>query len=83
MSSNDGLIETLVPADEPSHQDERRRSGRPDHVLPSLLPMLRDPAGAITSNKGMAIRARLLALSAVCVCLGLCLALGYAMRGIH
>ena len=83
MLNNEGLIETLAPAVAPAvargHQGERRRPGRPDHVLPSLFPMLRDPIGAIGSNGGMAIKARLMALTVMC----LCLALGYAMRGMH
>ena len=79
MLNNEGLIETLAPAVARGDQHERRRPGRPDHVLPSLLPMLRDPIGAIGSNGGMAIKARLMALTVMC----LCLALGYAMRGMH
>ena len=83
MFNNEGLIETVAPSVTPAvargDQHERRRPGRPDHVLPSLLPMLRDPIGAIGSNGGMAIKARLMALTVMC----LCLALGYAMRGMH
>jgi hypothetical protein len=78
MIRHEDLIEKpALAAPRASHED-RRRPGRPDHVLPGLLPMLRDPAGAIPSNEGTAIKARLMALTAVV----LCLALGYALRGL-
>ena len=78
MNRNEDLIETLAPAAPRAALEDRRRPGRPDSVLPNLLPLLRDPAGAIASDGGTAIKARLMALTAVC----LCLALGFALRGI-
>jgi hypothetical protein len=78
MSNHEELTETLAPAVVRSLQSDRRRPGRPEHVLPGLLPMLRDPAASVPAIEGTAIKARLMALTAVC----LCMALGYVLRGL-
>ena len=78
MSVDEDLLESPARKIFQDTQVDRRRPGRLQVVAPGLIPLLRDSANVEIANRASPIRAVTLALIVVC----LCIALGYAMRGV-
>ena len=77
MSVDEDLLEAPAQQAVQVTQEERRRPGRMKAVAPGLIPLLRDPTHIETADRASPIFSVTLALIVV----GLCTALGYAMRG--
>ena len=78
MSVDEDLLESSAPTVVRDTSQDRRRPGRLQVVAPGLIPLLRDPAKFEIANRASPTLAVTLALIVVC----LCIALGYAMRGL-
>ena len=78
MSVDEDLLESPARKIVRDTQEDRRRPGRLQVVAPGLIPLLRDPSNVEIANRASPILAVTLALIVVC----LCIALGYAMRGV-